>query len=61
MCESKVVLDGEEIVKEAARITISDRKLIISDILGKKTELENCRIRKIDFMNHTTEVEKDED
>lgn len=61
MCESRVVSNGEEIVKEAAKVTIDGKNLLIHDILGKTTELKNYTIKDINFVRHTIEVVKNED
>lgn len=58
MCESKIELDGEEIVAEAAKIEVSEGKLNVFDILGGKIEIENAKIKVIDFIGHTTRLTK---
>ncbi|MFH1787879.1 MAG: CooT family nickel-binding protein [Candidatus Altiarchaeota archaeon] len=58
MCESRILVDGKEAVKEAAKVEIKEGTIIVYDILGGVKEIENAEVVEIDFIGHTTKIVK---
>jgi len=58
MCETRILVDGKEHTKEAAKIEVEGDTLTIYDILGGSKEIKNAKIKEIDFLGHTTKITK---
>jgi predicted RNA-binding protein len=48
LCEFTVILDGQEVFKEAVHVKIKDGRTIVTDVLGESKEFKNCRITEVD-------------
>jgi predicted RNA-binding protein len=48
MCEFIVILDGQEVFKEAVHVRIEDGRAVVTDALGESREFKNCRITEVD-------------
>jgi predicted RNA-binding protein len=48
MCEFTVILDGQEVFKEAVHVKIKDGRAVVTDVLGESKEFKNCRITEVD-------------
>lgn len=56
MCESKIVLDGAEHTREAAKVVVSGKTITVYDILGNHKVIEDAVIEEIDFLGHTVKI-----
>ncbi len=56
MCETKIFVNREEAIPEAARVRFDGNKIIVSDLLGEETIIENAIIEEIDFLGHTIKI-----
>jgi predicted RNA-binding protein len=48
MCEFTVILDGQEVFKDAVHVRVKDGRAVVTDVLGESKEFKNCRITEID-------------
>lgn len=51
MCEFKVILDGEEVFRDAVYAKAYDGKVLVKDVIGETREFQNCRIITVDVNN----------
>ncbi len=58
MCETRILVNGKEHTKEAAKIEVKGDTITIYDILGSRKEIKNAKIEEIDFLGHTTKITK---
>jgi predicted RNA-binding protein len=48
LCEFTVILDGQEVFKEAVHVKIKDRGAVVTDALGQSKEFKSCKITEVD-------------
>ena len=49
MCELKVILENEVKFENVIYAKLVDNKVVVSDILGKSREFENCQILEVNI------------
>ena len=52
MCESTLVKNGEEILKEIVKIDFLEDKIVFITLEGERKEFPKDKIREIDFVGH---------
>jgi predicted RNA-binding protein len=58
MCETRILVNGKEHTKEAAKIEVRGNIITIYDLLGGRKNIKNAEIEEIDFLGHTTKLRK---
>jgi predicted RNA-binding protein len=48
LCEFTVILDGQEVFKDAVRVRFKDGRVVVTDVLGESKEFKNCSITEVD-------------
>ncbi|RLE50733.1 MAG: hypothetical protein DRJ31_00130 [Candidatus Methanomethylicota archaeon] len=58
MCEFKVYVNGMEMFKDIVEVSYFGDKLILTDILGERRELDSSMVVKVSVQNETLEISK---
>lgn len=58
MCEFKVYLDGDQVMRDVVLARVEENGVLLTDVIGDTKKVEDCRIVKVNVLKTMLLLEK---